>query len=107
LYCWDVDPQTLEIGKPTEIFDCVRTGTLPAETIPRAEMCKLLPYDGGGKQVLVWRVRTKNVAVPYGSLPPVTEEMKRAHGLYHAVVHYDRDYPGPWGFGTSINRDGN
>jgi hypothetical protein len=105
LYCWDVNPQTLEIDNPTEIFDCVRTGTLPQETIPRAEMCKLLPYDGGGKQVLVWRVRTKNVGVPYGSLPPVTEKMKRAHGLYYAVVHYDRDYPGPWKFDTRLITD--
>ena len=47
---------------------------------------------------MVWRVRTKNVGHQYGSLEPLTPEMKAAHGLYYAVITYDRDYRGAWEF---------
>jgi len=96
LYCWDVDPFTFEPRHGRMIFDCVASGTLPSATIPRAEMCKLLPHMGGRRQFLVWRVRTKNVGHHYGSLPPVNEEMKRAHGLYYAVLRYTHDCPAAW-----------
>lgn len=98
LYCWDIDPVSFAAGECRMVFDCVASGTLPNATIPRAEMCKLLPHMGGREQVLVWRVRTKNVGHAYGSLPPVTDEWKQAHGLHWAVITYDREYPGMWSF---------
>lgn len=98
LYCWEIDPLSFEARNGRMLFDCVASGTLPNSTIPRAEMCKLLPHMGGRSQYLVWRVRTKNVGHPYGTLCPVTPEMKDAHGLYYAVITYDRDVPGAWQF---------
>ena len=47
----------------------------------------------------LFRVRTKNVGHPYGSLGPVTEEMKEAHGIYCVKIRYDREYRGAWQFG--------
>lgn len=93
LYLWDVDAESLEPANPRVVFDCIAAGTLPRETGPRAEMCKLLPHTGGRRQYLIWRVRTKNVGHQYGGLPPVTEEQKERHGLYYAMIEYDRDYP--------------
>lgn len=98
LYGWEIDPASFEARNTRLIFDCVASGTLPNATMPRAEMCKLLPHMGGRSQYLVWRVRTKNVGHSYGSLCPVTPEMKEAHGLYYAVITYDRDYPAAWAF---------
>jgi hypothetical protein len=98
LYCWEIDPLSFEARNCRMIFDCVGSGTLPNATIPRAEMCKLLPHMGGREQYVVWRVRTKNVGVQYGSLTPLTPEMKEVHGLYYAVITYDREYRGTWEF---------
>lgn len=98
LYSIEINPRTFEAGEYRMIFDCVASRTLPSATIPRAEMCKLLPHMGGRRQYVVWRVRTKNVGHAYGSLPAVTPEMKEAHGLYYAVITYDREYAGAWSF---------
>lgn len=98
LYLWDVDPVTLGPVNPQVVFDCVPSGTLPRESMPRAEMAKLLPHTGGQRQTILWRVRTKNVSHPYGSLPPVTEEWKERHGIYYAEVEYDGEYAPTWEF---------
>jgi hypothetical protein len=99
LYCWDVDPATGGVSGCRTVFDCVAGGVLPNTAMPRAEMCKLLPHMGGRQQYLLWRVRSKNVGHPYGGLPPVTPEMKAAHGLYGAMITYDRDCAAAWVFG--------
>ena len=88
LYCWDIDPQTAEGTNRREIFDNVKCGVLPEESVPRADMCKLLPYTDGGEQYLVWRVRTMNVGRVHHGLPPVTEACKEKHGIYYAVIRY-------------------
>jgi hypothetical protein len=98
LYCWEINPVTFEATHCRMIFDCVESGTLPNATIPRAEMCKLLPHMGGRQQYVTWRVRTKNVAHQYGSLEPVTPAMKEAHGLHYGIITYDQDYPATWEF---------
>lgn len=99
LYCWEIDPDAFGASTPIEIFDCIASGTLPEETVPRAEMCKLLPHGGGPRQWLLWRVRTKNVSHQYGSLPPVTPEWKAKHGLYSAALVYADAAPAAWEFG--------
>jgi hypothetical protein len=43
-------------------------------------------------------VRTKNIGEQYGSLEPVTDEMKEAHGIYYAEIVYDKDYAAAWDF---------
>jgi hypothetical protein len=98
LYLWDVNPDTLTPANPRVVFDCVATGTLPIESMPRAEMGKLLPHMGGRRQTILWRVRTKNIGRPYGSLPPVTPEWKEKHGIYCAEVIYDAEQPASWEF---------
>ncbi len=34
----------------------------------------------------------------YHGLPAITEEMKGAHGIYHARIRYSQDLPGMWTF---------
>ncbi|MHC4874005.1 MAG: hypothetical protein ACYTFY_19320 [Planctomycetota bacterium] len=90
LYAIDIDPLTFKAGDSHQIFDCVKNKVLPNSTIPRAEMAKLLPHPGGNRQTVIWRVRTKNIGEQYGSLEPVTDEMKEAHGIYYAEIVYDK-----------------
>jgi len=98
LYLWDVDPDTLDPANPRVIFDNIAAGKLPREVGPRAEMGKILPHMGGRRQTIVWRVRAKSVMYSYGSLPPITDELKPPHGLYYAEVEYDADCPAAWEF---------
>jgi len=96
LYAFTIDPDTFGVIRADEVFDCVKSNTLPNETIPRGEMAKVLPHAGGDRQFVVWRVRTKNIGHPYSGLPPVTDGWKAAHGLYHAEIVYEREYPPAW-----------
>jgi hypothetical protein len=99
LYCWEVDTEKFILGERHEIFDNIAEGLLPEESSPKSEMCKLLPHGGGREQVLVWRVRAMNIGLAgYHGLPAITEEMKEAHGIYHARIRYDQDLPGMWTF---------
>jgi len=101
LYAWEVDPETFAVSEPQVIHDPIAEGLLPRETGPRAEMCKVLPHMGGVAQHLLWRVRTKNVGMPYGNLPPVAEEWKEAHGIYHGAFVYAEAAPSAWTFGDA------
>ena len=96
LYTWEINPRTFAAGEPRMVFDVAAAGLLPQETVPRAEMCKLLPHAGGSSQYLVWRVRAMNVAHVYHDLPPVTPAWKEPHGIYYATLNYDAEYPGRW-----------
>ncbi len=98
LYCWDIDPQNAEGSNRREIFDNVNCGVLPEETVPRADMCKLLPYADGREQYVVWRVRTMNVSHVHHGLPPVTENWKERHGIYYAVIRYSEEPEKTWHF---------
>ena len=96
LYCWDIDPQSAEGTNRREIFDNVKLGVLPEETVPRADMCKLLPYTGGREQYLLWRVRTMNIDRVHHGLPPLIDEWKEKHGIYYAVIRYSEEQETSW-----------
>jgi hypothetical protein len=96
LYCWDIDPQTAVGTNRREVFDHVKCGVLPEETVPRADDCKLLPYTGGREQYMAWRVRTMNIDRIHHGLPPVTKECKEKHGIYYAVIRYTEEHEPAW-----------
>ena len=96
LYCWDIDPLSAGGTNRREIFDNVKLGVLPEETVPRADDCKVLPYAGGREQYLLWRVRTMNIDRIHHGLPPVTEECKEKHGIYYAVIRYSEEPAQSW-----------
>jgi hypothetical protein len=98
LYVWPVNPEAFAVGDPIVVADPIAEGILPRETMPRAEMGKILPHMGGREQTVIWRVRTKNVDRPYGNLPPVTPAWKEQHGIYRGTLVYPEDQPAAWEF---------
>jgi hypothetical protein len=103
LYLWPVDPATFAVAEPVVVADPIADGILPRETVPRAEMGKILAHTGGREQTAIWRVRTKSVARPYGNLPPVKPEWQEQHGIYYGKLVYAEEQPATWEYapGTS------
>jgi hypothetical protein len=99
LYCWDVNPLTFAVVNPRVVLDTVQAGLpLRAEAIPVADMCKLLPHQGGATQDIVHRLRVRAIDRPYVDVV-MNEAERDATAIYHAQVTYDRPYPDPWEWG--------
>jgi hypothetical protein len=102
LYCWDVDPDGgFSCSNRREILDSVKSGLLDNKSVPRIDMCKLVPHGGGNTQYLIHRVRVKRVAFPYAGLSPITPKDMSRCGTYYATVTYDSKYPDQWTFGAA------
>jgi len=101
LYCWDINPDArFRAENCLVVFDSVASGLLRAESVPRVDMCKLLPHGGGRTQTLAFRVRVKKINQPYAGLPAITAEEKARCAIHHATITYAEEWPGCWDFGS-------
>jgi hypothetical protein len=98
LYAWDVNPDTWELTGQRVVFDTFTFGLpIRPECDPGVDMCKLLPHSGGREQLLVYRVRTRALTIPY--LEGVVTPQEVVHlGVYHTRITYTEDYPPRWQF---------
>jgi hypothetical protein len=108
LYLWDVDPDHgFRLTRRQTVFDSVAAGlSIREEAIPRVDYGNLLPHMGGRVQHLVHRVRTKAVDLPDKTRTVVNLSEKAVHGIYHARLVYDHEFPGTWQFGSPTQDPG-
>ena len=108
LYLWDVDPDHgFRLTRRQTVFDSVAAGlSIRKEAIPRVDYGNLLPHTGGRVQHLVHRVRTKVVDLPDKTGTVVNLSEKAVHGIYHARLVYDHEFPGIWQFGSPAQDPG-
>ena len=99
LYAWRVDPGDFSVSDRRVVYDSVAAGMLKVDCVPRLDMCKLVPHSGGRTQTVLFRIRVKNVNHQYGSLPPITPELKAKCAVYRAEITYSEDIPATWNLG--------
>ena len=98
LWCWEVDPEDFSITDRRVVFDTFDAGLpIRPECDPGADMCKLMPHAGGRVQLLLHRVRTRALTIPYLQATVTPAELQ-AVGIYYEKVHYADDHPGCWDF---------
>lgn len=103
IFLWDIDPDDrFRATARHTIYSPFGDGNpIPHDHGPLADMIKLLPHLGGTAQTLIHRVRTCAVMVKemdHTRPLPMTDGDFQGTAIYHALVHYDEDYPPTWQF---------
>ena len=98
LYMWDVNPDRWAITNQRVVFDTFAAGLpIRPEVDPGVDMCKLPPHAGGRAQLVIYRVRTRALTIPYLE-GVVTPSEVAALGVYYSKFTYTEEYPARWRF---------
>lgn len=105
LCMWELDPDNgFACNEPTVVCNVREKGLL--DSLPHAEMAKLLPHTGGDTQLIVHRVRTRYTrdATRLGRV--IRPDEMTVCGQYYARIQYDRAYPARWRFADDASQMG-